>query len=59
MIRRVGVNGMVKTLRVEAEGKPSLNRATKSLVSDAKLHDLPMSRLNLGLNRVEDRTRLG
>jgi hypothetical protein len=30
-----------------------------SLVVDAKLHELPMSRLNRGSNRVEDRTHLG
>ena len=60
MIRRVSVNGSVKALRAEASGKPSLNRATNwSLVLDAKLHDLPMSRLNRGLYRVEDRTHLG
>ena len=28
MIRRVTVNGVVKVLRTEALGKPSLNRAT-------------------------------
>jgi hypothetical protein len=30
-----------------------------SLAVDAKLSDLPMSRLKRGLNRVEDRTHLG
>ncbi len=59
MIRRVTVSGPVKALRAEAIGKPSLNRATLSLVVDAKLHELPMSRLNRGLYRVEDRTHLG
>ena len=60
MIRRVSVSGLVKVFRVEAKGKPSLNRATYwSLVVDAKLHELPMSRLNRGLYRVEDRTHLG
>jgi hypothetical protein len=60
MIRRVTVSGPVKALRAEAIGKPSLNRAIQSsLVVDAKLHELPMSRLNRGLYRVEDRTHLG
>jgi hypothetical protein len=59
MIRRVTVSGQVKALRAEAIGKPSLNRAIMSLVLDAKLHELPMSRLNRGLYRVEDRTHLG
>jgi hypothetical protein len=59
MIRRVTVSGQVKALRAEAIGKPSLNRAIMSLVVDAKLHELPMSRLNRGLYRVEDRTHLG
>ena len=59
MIRRVTVSGSVKILRTEAIGKPSLNRANWSLVVDAKLHELPMSRLNRGLYRVEDRTHLG
>jgi len=31
MIRRVTVNGMVKALRAEASGKPSLNRAKNSI----------------------------
>ena len=59
MIRRVSVSGLVKILRIEAKGKPSLNRATQSAVVDAKLRDLPMSRLKRGLYRVEDRTHLG
>ena len=59
MIRRVVVNGEVKAFRAATVGKPSLNRAIKSLVADAKLHDLPASRLNLGLYRAEDRTHLG
>ena len=59
MIRRVTVVGSVKALRAEARGKPSLNRATLSPVVDAKLRELPMSRLKRGLYRVEDRTHLG
>ena len=59
MIRRVTVSGVVKIFRIEAPGKPSLNRALRSLVVDAKLRELPMSRLNRGLYRVEDRTHLG
>ena len=59
MIRRVTVSGLVKALRAEAIGKPSLNRANWSLVVDAKLRELPMSRLKRGLYRVEDRTHLG
>ncbi len=59
MIRRVTVSGLVKAFRVEAVGKPSLNRAILSLVVDAKLRDLPMGRLKRGLYRVEDRTHLG
>lgn len=59
MIRRVVVSGKVKDLRSAAVAKASLNRANKSLVADAKLHDLPAGRLNLGLYRVEDRTHLG
>ena len=59
MIRRVTVDGAVKILRIEARGKPSLNRAPMSSVVDAKLRELPMSRLNRGLYRVEDRTHLG
>ena len=49
----------VKTFRVGAIGKPSLNRAPESLAVDANLRELPMSRLNRGLYRVEDRTHLG
>ena len=49
----------VKGLRPGARGKPSLNRALKSLVVDAKPGDLPMSRLKRELYRVEDRTHLG
>ncbi len=59
MIRRVTVVGLVKALRAEDIGKPSLNRATLSAAVDAKLRDLPMGRLKRGLNRVEDRTHLG
>ena len=59
MIRRVTVSGSVKDLRSVAIGKPSLNRAKLSLVVDAKLGDLPMSRLKRELYRVEDRTHLG
>ena len=59
MIRRVTVIGLVKILRIEAIGKPSLNRATMSTVVDAKLRDLPMGRVKRGLNRVEARTHLG
>ncbi len=59
MIRRVTVSGLVKVLRTEAAGKPSLNRAKLSLVVDAKLRDLPMGRLKRELYRVEDRTHLG
>ena len=59
MIRRVTVRGLVKAFRAGAVGKPSLNRALKSAVVDAKLRDLPMSRLKRELYRVEDRTHLG
>ena len=59
MIRRVTVCGLVKSLRDEAIGKPSLNRANLSRAVDAKLRDLPMSRLKRGLYCVEDRTHLG
>ena len=59
MIRRVTVSGVVKAFRAEAPGKPSLNRAKLSLAVDAKLRELPMSRLKRGLYHVEDRTRLG
>ena len=52
MIRRVTVVGLVKALRAEALGKPSLNRATvsndRSAVVDAKPGDLPMGRLKEG-----------
>ena len=52
--------GLVKALRAEASGKPSLNRATIVVaVVDAKPGDLPMSRLKRGLYCVEDRTHLG
>ena len=50
---------MVKALRAEALGKPSLNRATMSAVVDAKPGDLPMSRVKRGLYCVEARTHLG
>lgn len=56
MIRGVTVSGKVKVFRTEAIGKPSLNRASESLVVDANLRELPMSRLKRGLNRVEGRT---
>lgn len=59
MIRRVVVCGLVKILRIEAQGKPSLNRANCHMLQTRNLCDLPMSRLNRGLNRVEDRTHLG
>lgn len=59
MIRRVTVVGLVKAFRAVAVGKPSLNRAILSAAVDAKLRDLPMSRLKRGLYRVEDRTHLG
>jgi hypothetical protein len=51
--------GLVKAFRAEALGKPSLNRATLSMVVDAKLRELPMSRLKRESHRVEDRTHLG
>ena len=44
-VRRVIVCGKVKYLMYGAEGKPSLNRATKSHVIDPKPGDLPMDRL--------------
>jgi len=50
---------LVKAFRAGATGKPSLNRANRSSVVDAKLRELPMSRLKRGLYRVEDRTHLG
>ena len=53
------MSGPVNPFRGGAIGKPSLKWATQSLVVDAKLHELPMSRLNRGLYRVEDRTHLG
>jgi hypothetical protein len=65
MIRRVTVGGLVKAFRAGAIGKPSLNRAGttrksgRSSAVDAKLRDLPMSRLKRELYRVEDRTHLG
>jgi hypothetical protein len=65
MIRRVTVCGLVNPLSGGAIGKPSLNRAStirkngRSLAVDANLRELPMSRLNRGLYRVEDRTHLG
>ena len=59
MIRRLTVTSQVKGLCPEAEGKPMLNRANMAQVVDAKLRDLPMSRLKRGLYCVEDRTHLG
>jgi hypothetical protein len=59
MIRRVTFSGLVKILRIGAIGKPSLNRANLSLGVDAKLRELPMSRMKRGLYCVEVRTRLG
>ena len=44
-VRRVAGAGKVKHLRCGAEGKPSLNRANKSVQADPKPGDLPMSRL--------------
>ena len=44
-VRRVTVTGKVKHSRCEAEGKPSLNRAKKSVTVDPKPGDLSMSRL--------------
>ena len=41
------VTGKVKDFRSEAEGKPSLNRAVKSVGVDPKPGDLSMSRLKL------------
>ena len=57
MSRLVILSGEVKRKRAEAKASPKW--ATQSLVVDAKLHELPMSRLNRGLYRVEDRTHLG
>ena len=48
MIRRLTFIGTVKAIRAEAIGKPSLNRATKSMEVDAKPGDLPMGRLKRG-----------
>ena len=48
MVRRVYLVSKVKDLRSEAEGKPSLNRATKLAEYDPKPGDLSMSRLKLG-----------
>ena len=44
-VRRVIVTGKVKTLSVEAEGKPSVNSAFKSVAIDPKPGDLAMTRL--------------
>ena len=46
-VRRVTRTGEVKDLRSGAEGKPSLNRAKKSVGVDPKPGDLSMSRLKL------------
>jgi hypothetical protein len=46
-VRRVTLTGEVKHLRCGAEGKPSLNRATKSVGVDPKPGDLSMSRLKM------------
>ena len=46
-VRRVTLTGKVKVLSTGAEGKPSLNRANKSVGVDPKPSDLPMSRLKL------------
>ena len=59
MIRQLIVIGLVKALRAEAAGKPSLNRAqlsfgkqlsldNGSMEVDAKPGDLPMGRLKRG-----------
>ncbi len=40
--------GKVKVFDGEAEGKPSLNRAIKSVAVDAKPRELPMGRLKAG-----------
>ncbi len=48
MIRRVTVDGVVKTFRVGASAKASLNRAFLSAAVDAKPGDLPMGRLKRG-----------
>ena len=44
-VRRVTRIGEVKAVNAEAEGKPSLNRALKSVSVDPKPGDLPMSRM--------------
>jgi hypothetical protein len=46
-VRRVTLTGKVKHLRCGAEGKPSLNRAKKSVGVDPKPGDLSMSRLKM------------
>ena len=46
-VRRVALAGEVKHQRCGAEGKPSLNRANKSVGADPKPGDLSMSRLKL------------
>ena len=46
-VRRVAGTGKVKSLRLGAEGKPSLNRAKESAGVDPKPGDLSMSRLKL------------
>ena len=46
-VRRVTGTGKVKHVKCGAEGKPSLNRAKKSVSVDPKPGDLPMSRLKL------------
>ena len=46
-VRRVALAGEVKSLRDGAEGKPSLNRANKSVGADPKPGDLSMSRMKL------------
>ena len=44
-VRRVAFTGEVKYYRYGAEGKPSLNRAVKSVEADPKPGDLSMSRM--------------
>ena len=46
-VRRVTHTGEVKLIKSGAEGKPSLNRALKSVCVDPKPGDLSMSRLKL------------
>ena len=46
-VRRVYVCSKVKSLRFEAAGRPSLNRAKELHVYDPKPSDLPMDRLKL------------